>query len=64
MLERAKAFFQGLMDALNADGLVADLARIKRELKDKLPGIKRQLGDLLLLGLVPGRCSVCRKLVM
>ena len=64
MLERAKAFFYELMDALKGDGLVADLAMIKRELKDKMPGIKRQLGDLLLLGLVPGRCSVCRKLVM
>ena len=64
MLEKADAFFQELMESLRRDVLVADLARIKRALKDKLPGIKRQLGDLLLLGLVPGRCSVCRKLVM
>ena len=64
MLKRAEAFFHDLMDELRSDGMVADLARIKRELKDELPGIKRHLGDLLLLGLVPGRCSVCRKLFM
>lgn len=64
VLGKAEAYFHELMETLRSDGVIMEIASLKKELQAGLPGIKRQLGDLLLLGLVPGRCSVCRKLVL
>lgn len=61
-LEQAREVFLKLLEEMKHHREVMHILRVRKELEEALPGLKRQLGDILLLGVVPGRCSVCRKL--
>ena len=38
------------------------LVKLRSQLESRLPDIRRELEDFQLLGVIPGRCSICRKL--
>jgi len=61
-LEQAREVFLKLLEEMKHHREVIHILRKRKELEETQPGLKRQLGDILLLGVVPGRCSVCRKL--
>lgn len=60
--EEARDLFLGLIDELSKSQLTLQIVDLRKELEDILPGLTRFVGDVLLLGLIPGRCSVCQKL--
>ena len=61
-LEAANDVFSDLVSTLGTDATVRKIVRLKRQLDEEAQKLKRLIGDILLLGLVPGRCSVCNRL--
>ena len=63
-LETSRSVFLALIVFLVGTPEVRQIVQLKSKLAEGVPRLRRLLGDLLLMGLVPGRCSVCRRLGM
>ena len=59
--DAAEAYFLELISTLPQDPSVSKIARQKRHLDGDVKSLRRLIGDVLLMGLVPGRCSVCKR---
>ena len=62
VIEELKALFVGFSSRLSDDILVRRIVRLRRHLEEEQKSLRRTIGDFLLLGLVRGRCSVCKRL--
>lgn len=60
-LSAARQYFPELIGKLPQDQGVRKIAEMRRQLVDRAQGLRRIIGDVLLIGLVPGRCSVCKR---
>ena len=61
-LETAWAVFDELVGDLGHFDEVIRMVNRRNALGDLISPLRRRLGDLLLSGFVPGRCSVCKVL--
>ena len=61
-LGAALELFVDVVTRLSNDVNVLKIESRKRHLEGDLPKLRRLIGDILMLGLVPGSCSVCRRL--
>ena len=59
--DAARAYFLELITTLPQDPSVRKVARLKRQLDSDARRLRRLIGDALLMGFVPGRCSVCKR---
>ena len=61
-LEKLKALFVEYCSSLSNDIQVLRIVRLKRHLEEMKTTLRRDIGDFLLLGLVRGKCSLCKRL--
>ena len=59
--DAARAYFLELITTLPRDLSIPKIAGQKRRLGSDAQRLRRLIGDVLLMGLVPGRCSVCKR---
>jgi hypothetical protein len=59
-LEKAQTFFRKQLQTLPGDTRIQKIAQEKAALEQERGVLRRRLGDLLLMGLVPGQCSACK----
>lgn len=60
-LSAARKYFRELVTTLPQDQSVKRISEQKKRLDTDARRLKRLIGDVLLIGLVSGRCSVCRR---
>lgn len=63
-LKKAREVFLSTLDSLQQDVDRDEIRRLNKDLDALGDKLKREVGDVLLLGVVTGRCAVCGKLGM
>ena len=61
-VEKVRDDFVEILDWLRKEGEVMGIANVRKKLERDLPELSDQLEDLLLLHMLPGRCSVCKRM--
>ena len=61
-LKDAQALFKDLVGELKGDERIIKIVALKTQLDREAPLLQRFIGDILLGGVVVGRCSVCQRL--
>ena len=59
--DAARAYFLDSISTLPQEPSITKIAGQKRRLDSDAQRLRRLIGDVLLMGLVPGRCSVCKR---
>ena len=62
ILSQLRSEFHRTLEADEFKAMASEISRLKGSLEGRIADLKRDLTDLLLIGAVTGRCSVCQRL--